>query len=133
MKSAFVKFRLNPIKGVQSYGPPLRKQLAIPDQSLSIKEILNRYVRGVPVDVRHREPVYVDQSEFDLEQLSRMEFSDKMSIAERLRAEYDAKVADLEAKASARSQAKKEAQGASNKANEAPADTQKEPGEGSKA
>lgn len=55
----------------------VRKSKAVPDQSLSIQEIVKRYVRGVPVDVVQRPAVYVEQSEFDLEQMSRMDFGEK--------------------------------------------------------
>lgn len=133
MKSPFVKARRKASQVKIDYGKAPRPALSIPDQSLSIKEILTRYTRGVPVDVRTRRPVYVDQDEFDLEKLSRMEFSDKMSIAEQLRAEYDAQIADLEAKASARRQAIEEAKRAAEAARSAPAETKKEPEKGSKA
>lgn len=58
-----------------------KKARVIPDQSLSVQEIVKRYVRGVPVDVIQRERVYVDQNDFDLEKLSRMDFADKLEYA----------------------------------------------------
>lgn len=57
-----------------------RKSLTIPDQSLSIQEIVRRYVRGVPVDVIQREAVYIE-SDHDLEKLSRMDFAEKSDYA----------------------------------------------------
>lgn len=75
---------------------PKRKVLTIPDQSLSLREIMQRYVRGVPVDVTQREGVWIDQEEYDFESLARGEFSEKMSIAEELRAKYDAQVKAVE-------------------------------------
>lgn len=62
-----------------------RKSVAIPDQSLSIQEIVKRFVRGVPVDITQRQPVYVDQNEHDLEKLSRMDFGEKAEYASNLR------------------------------------------------
>lgn len=58
-----------------------RKSIAIPDQSLSIQEIVKRYVRGVPVDIVQRKGVYVDQDDHDLEKLSRMDFGEKAEYA----------------------------------------------------
>lgn len=58
-----------------------RPSKTVPDQSLSIKEIVSRFVRGIPVDVQQREGVYVDQSDHDLEKLSRMDFAEKADMA----------------------------------------------------
>lgn len=63
------------------YGGPVMKSRTIPDQSLSIKEIVRRYVKGIPVDVVERTPVYCEQSEHDLEKLSRMDFGEKAEYA----------------------------------------------------
>lgn len=69
------------------YSPPkvdygkMRKSQTIPDQSMSIQEIVKRYVRGVPVDVQQRTPVYLDQSDHDMEMLGRMDFGQKAEYA----------------------------------------------------
>lgn len=99
MQSAIVKGRLKVKDRKIDYGKSHRKQLAIPDQSLSIRTIMDRYTRGIPVDVKHRMPFYSDQTEFDLELLSRMEFDDKMSVAHKLRAQFDAIQEAYEARA----------------------------------
>lgn len=61
-----------------------RKKVTIPDQSMSIQEIVRRFTRGIPVDVVQRQGVYVDQSEHDLEALARMDFADKADMANSL-------------------------------------------------
>lgn len=58
-----------------------RKSVAIPDQSLTIQEIVKRYVRGIPVDVLQRKAVYSDQEDHDLEKISRMDFGEKAAYA----------------------------------------------------
>lgn len=68
---------------VKDYGK-VRKSRTVPDQSLGIKEIVKRYVRGIPVDVIQREGVYSDQNDHDLEKLARMDFADKFMYAEEL-------------------------------------------------
>lgn len=60
------------------------KSLTIPDQSMSILEIVRRFVRGIPVDVIQRQGVYVDQSEHDLERMSRMDFAEQADMAAHL-------------------------------------------------
>lgn len=78
-----------------SYTPPVvdykarRKSVAIPDQSLSIQEIVKRYVRGIPVDVVQRQGVFVDQAEHDLEKLSRMDFGEKAAFADTMKSEAE--------------------------------------------
>lgn len=75
---------------MKQYTPPsvdyakTRASRTIPDQSLSIQEIVKRYVKGVPVDVTKREAVFVDQNEHDLEKLSRMDFGEKAEYARML-------------------------------------------------
>lgn len=82
-----------------NYNPPKvdykarRKSVTIPDQSLSIQEIVKRYVRGIPVDVQQRPQVYVDQQDDDLEKLSRMDFGEKAEYAAML-AEQARKLSD---------------------------------------
>lgn len=59
----------------------VRKSVCIPDQSMSVQEIVRRFVRGIPIDVKQREAVYVDQNDHDLEKLSRMDFGEKAEFA----------------------------------------------------
>lgn len=63
-----------------------RPSKAVPDQSLSVQEIVRRYVRGIPVDVVQREAVYLDQSEIDLERVSRADFAEKAELANAMQA-----------------------------------------------
>lgn len=67
----------------------VKKSRVLPDQSMSIKEIVRRYVRGIPIDVVQREPVYLDQSEHDMEKLSRMDFGEKAEYAQVMAAEAE--------------------------------------------
>lgn len=86
----------------RSYTPPpvnfqkVRKSYTVPDQSLSIKEIVERYVRGLPVDVVQRQGVYADNEDVDLEKLSRMDFADKAAYAEDMRREAAQKQSELD-------------------------------------
>lgn len=63
-------------------GAKPRKSKVVPDQSMTIKEIVKRYVKGIPVDILQREPVYMDQNQEDFEKLGRMDFGEKFNYAE---------------------------------------------------
>lgn len=61
----------------------------VPDQSMSIREIVDRFVRGIPPDVVQRESVFVDQVDFDLEKLSRLDVTDKAYQSQLMQAENE--------------------------------------------
>lgn len=88
-----------------------RKVLTIPDQAMSIQEIVKRYVRNLPVDVIQREGVYLDQSEFDFEKMSRADFGEKARMAD----EFAARAADVEAEYNERVTEEREKQEAAKK------------------
>lgn len=66
------------------------KRITIPRQSMSINEIVERFVRNQPITgVTQRDPVYLDQSEHDFEKLNRMSFDDKFQMAQDLKEEAE--------------------------------------------
>lgn len=73
------------IRPVISYSKT-RPSKTLPNQSLSIEEIVRRFVSGVPVDVVKRDPIYIDQNDdlgiYDYEAVSRMDFAEKAELAE---------------------------------------------------
>lgn len=71
------------------------KSRTIPDQTMSIKELVRRFVKGIPADVSQKQPVYVDQSDHDLERMSRMDSADKAYEAVVMRAENERVEAEL--------------------------------------
>lgn len=85
------------LRTVKSYQPPAvdfgkrRKTKTIPDQSMTIRQIVERYVKGVPVDIVQRDPVFMDQNEHDFEKLSRMDFAEKSELANAIAAEAQQK------------------------------------------
>lgn len=81
----------------------------VPDQSLSIREIVRRYVRGIPVDVVQRDPVYMDQSEHDFEAMARKDFAEKHQIAAEFKERAKEVQADLEENAKKHDEAKRKA------------------------
>lgn len=96
-----------------------RKSVTIPDQAMSIQEIIKRYVKGIPVQLTQREETYIDQEEYDLEKLNRMDFADKSALADELRDKAEAQKSDLIARDEARrNKRKKERESASKPAQE---------------
>lgn len=83
-------------EAVKQFVAVKRKYRTVPDQSMTIQEIMARFVRGIPVDIQQRESVYVDQSEYDLEKMSRMDFGDKAAMAAEMREQSEAKKAAFE-------------------------------------
>jgi len=79
-----------------------RKRVTVPDQSMSIQELVRRFVKGIPSDVIQREAVYNDQSEYDMEKLARMDFSEKAALAAELSAQAREQSDELQARERAR-------------------------------
>lgn len=75
-----------------------RKSMTIPDQSLTIQQIMDRFVQGIPVNVSKNDGVYLDQDDYDLEKMSRMNFADKSAMSDELRAQAKAQKETLIAK-----------------------------------
>lgn len=59
------------------------KRLVVPDQSMSLEEILSRFTRGESVAIGHETSYH--ESEDDLEKLSRMDLVDKGEYIDKLR------------------------------------------------
>ena len=77
---------------------------ALPDQSLTIKEVLRRFVKGMPVDAVKREPVYQDVG-IDLEKLARADFGEQFELSQ----QFKQQAQDIEAKAEAQQRQRDEA------------------------
>lgn len=70
------------------FGKAKRKSITVPDQSMSIEEIVKRYTRGIPVDIKMNNPVYIDQSgdnALDLEKAARLDFAQKHELAQQIK------------------------------------------------
>lgn len=72
------------------------KRYTVPDQSLSIQEIVSRYTRGINIDDPYLQPVYVDQNTHDLEKITRMDVLDKTELARQIRSEFNQTLSALE-------------------------------------
>lgn len=90
--------RFKYVRGVIDFNK-VQKSLTVPDQSLSIQEIVRRYVKGIPVDVVQRQGVYVDQDLHDLEAMSRKDFAQKAALAAELMEQCDNMASDIKAEA----------------------------------
>lgn len=77
-----VAYHRSPIKKVDYNKVNAGKTL--PDQTMSIKEIVSRFTRGISVNAHERPGVYSTQDEYDLEKLNRLEFGEKQAMAHSL-------------------------------------------------
>lgn len=81
----------------------LKKGRAIPKQSMSLQEIVRRFVKRIPVEVNTSPPVYLDGfANEDLEKVSRLDTADRAlranevaQRAEALKKEAEAKTSEL--------------------------------------
>lgn len=56
-----------------------------PDESLSLKEILKRYVRGERLPTSVKQGYYESRYPYDLEKLQNLDITQKLSIAEEMK------------------------------------------------
>lgn len=79
---------------------PKGVSMTVPDESLTIKEILERFRRGQPLSIHTRDVLYDPESNFDsqdLEEVSRMDITDRSQLAQELRIRNEQAKADLQA------------------------------------
>lgn len=61
------------------------KSIVVPDQSLSLKDILTRFTRGEPLNVAHPVAYGVEGMDTDLEKLSNADLVDKAEYMDKLK------------------------------------------------
>lgn len=61
--------------------------MTIPDQTMSLKEILDRFARGLPANVNTRIPVY--DPENTLPEMHTLDFADQRSLIESVKTELE--------------------------------------------
>lgn len=64
---------------------PKRQSITLPNQAITPAMIMEKFLKGMPVSVSQRDPVYVDQDLVDYEQLNRMDFDERLEYAAQLR------------------------------------------------
>lgn len=69
------------------------KKLVVPSQSMSLREILRRFVRKESLPISH-EGTYEDRYDYDLEKLAK----EDLTVQEEVHAEMKAKASDLDSK-----------------------------------
>lgn len=90
----------------------------IPDQSMSVQEIIERFSRKMPVHATQRDAVYVNDNPegIDYEKASRMGFDEKREFAEQMSAKAEDVKAELTAKERAKLEREKEQKAIAEKA-----------------
>lgn len=85
-----------------------RKSLTVPNQALSIKDIVSRFTRGLPVDIQIKNPVYLDQDEHDFNKLSNMDSVEKSYQATEQRERAEQLKREIESNERAAAEAKQQ-------------------------
>lgn len=71
-----------------STGAAKRPQKAKPRQSMSLDDVVRKYLRGLPVDAKVHPEVYMPHNRAaDFERMSKLDFDDKAALAAEKRAE----------------------------------------------
>lgn len=99
------------------------KSMTIPDQSYTVKQLFERFRKGLPVDTLNREAVWntSDESlEVDLEKVGRMSAMDKADYSAELRENLKAEIEDRKQTAKLARQAAKEAEKQAKEAEKTP-------------
>lgn len=94
---------------VIKYGVQL-PSTTLPDQALTVKEILRRFSKGIPVSQRQYDPVYLDQAEYDYEAINRLSFDEKFSLADEFRQRAEQIKAEIEAQRKAKDELERKEQ-----------------------
>ena len=89
--NAYYQPELFPDDRERNYQP----SMTIPDQSMSIREIMDRYARGLPI-VSAGVPIY-EGEEGEFADLSKMDLADREKYIEERKAEYEELHAKIEA------------------------------------
>lgn len=69
----------------------------IPNQSMTMREVIERFVKGLPLDIKEKQKIYLDQVDHDFEKMSGMDLTEKAyqatefkTAAENLNEDYKA-------------------------------------------
>lgn len=91
-----------------------QKSMTVPNQALTVKQIVDRWVKGLPVEVSQRQPQYMDQNDRDYSKLAGLDRAEQAYIAtemseqaEQLGRQVEANQATLEAQEAEEREAKK--------------------------
>lgn len=85
----------------------VRKSKTVPNQSMTIQDIVSRFVRGIPIDINIKPGVYhPDNNEHDLNKMSNLDTVDKAFLATEMREKNEQIKADIEANERAKAEEK---------------------------
>lgn len=91
------------------------KVITVPDKSLSPREIMDRFTRGLPMEIRKLDPVYLNHPDLDLEKISDLSNADRAEFAERMADDNKQHLRTLQANAEESKRAKQEKEAANKK------------------
>lgn len=81
----------------------------MPNQSMTMKEVIDRFVRGLSLDLKQKPKIYLEQNDYDFEKMSGMEPTEKAYQATEFKAQAEALSEEVKANDVARKERKKKA------------------------
>lgn len=85
-----------------------RKSQTVPNQSMTIKDIVERFLRGLPVDVNIKQGVYhPENNDHDYNKMSNLDTVDKAYLATEMREKNEQISREIEANERAKAEEKK--------------------------
>lgn len=81
----------------------------VPNQSMTMREVIERFVKGLPLDIKEKPKLYVDQNEYDFEKMSGLDPTEKAYKATEFKAQADDLAEEIKASEKAKNERKKKA------------------------
>lgn len=100
------KFKGQPVR----YSDRRVSKKVIPNQSMTMREILERFMKGLPLDVKEKPKIYIDQIDHDFEKMSGLDPTEKAYQATEFRAQSETLSEELKAKERAKDERKRKAE-----------------------
>lgn len=89
-KPFLVKTQYNREEHPCNYEENNKPSLTIPDQTLTIRQIIDRYTRGLPISTSMQNPIFQEDEVFnDVPDVNRLDLHDRMEFANNARQELE--------------------------------------------
>lgn len=81
----------------------------IPNQSMTMKEVIERFVRGLPLDIKEKPKIYLEQNDYDFEKMSGLDPTEKAYQATEFEAQAEALSEEIQANEKVKNERRKKA------------------------
>lgn len=81
----------------------------IPNQSMTMREVIERFVKGLPLDIKEKDKIFIDQAEHDFERMSTQDRVDKAYQATEFKAQAEELAEEIKANERAKNERRRKA------------------------